>query len=203
MTTPRLRIVFFGTPDFAEASLRALAASEHEVVGVVTAPDRKAGRGQQLQPSRVKARRPSNWACPSPSPKSLRAPEFLDQLRAWNGDLFAVVAFRMLPEMVWAMPPRGTVNVHGSLPPDFRGCAHPACHRGRCGPHGRHVLLHHPRHRYRQPAPATFHARDAGRHGGFRLCTADGRRSRVARRHRRCPRGSPPPRRPPGPIDAR
>ena len=122
MTTPRLRIVFFGTPDFAEASLRALAASEHEVVGVVTAPDRKAGRGQQLQPSRVKEAA-LELGLPIAQPEKLRAPEFLDQLRAWNGDLFAVVAFRMLPEMVWAMPPRGTVNVHGSLLPDFRGAA--------------------------------------------------------------------------------
>jgi len=122
MTTPRLRIVFFGTPDFAEASLRALAASEHEVVGVVTAPDRKAGRGQQLQPSRVKEAALA-LGLPIAQPEKLRASEFLDQLRAWNGDLFAVVAFRMLPEMVWAMPPRGTVNVHGSLLPDFRGAA--------------------------------------------------------------------------------
>lgn len=122
MTTPRLRIVFFGTPDFAEASLCALAASEHEVVGVVTAPDRKAGRGQQLHPSRVKEAA-LDLGLPIAQPEKLRAPEFLDQLRAWNGDLFAVVAFRMLPEMVWAMPPRGTVNVHGSLLPDFRGAA--------------------------------------------------------------------------------
>ena len=120
MTTPRLRIVFFGTPDFAEASLRALAASEHEVVGVVTAPDRKAGRGQQLQPSRVKEAA-LELGLPITQPEKLRAPEFLDQLRAWNGDLFAVVAFRMLPEMVWGMPPEGTVNVHGSLLPDFGG----------------------------------------------------------------------------------
>lgn len=122
MTTPRLRIVFFGTPDFAEASLRALAASEHEVVGVVTAPDRKAGRGQQLQPSQVKEAA-LELGLPMAQPEKLRAPEFLDQLKAWNADLFAVVAFRMLPEMVWAMPPRGTVNVHGSLLPDFRGAA--------------------------------------------------------------------------------
>lgn len=119
---PPLRIVFFGTPDFAEASLRALAASEHEVVGVVTAPDRKAGRGQQLQPSRVKVAA-EELGLPMAQPEKLRNPLFLDILRSWNADVFAVVAFRMLPEVVWSMPPRGTINVHGSLLPDFRGAA--------------------------------------------------------------------------------
>ena len=122
MMTSRLRIVFFGTPDFAEASLRALAASDHEVVGVVTAPDRKAGRGQQLQPCRVKEAA-LELGLPIAQPDKLRAPEFLDQLKAWHADLFAVVAFRMLPEVVWSMPAKGTVNVHGSLLPDFRGAA--------------------------------------------------------------------------------
>ena len=122
MSSPRLRIVFFGTPDFAEAGLRALCESGHNVVGVVTAPDRKSGRGQQLLPSRVKLAA-LELGLPIAQPEKLRAPQFLSQLDIWNGDLFAVVAFRMLPEVVWAMPPMGTVNVHGSLLPDFRGAA--------------------------------------------------------------------------------
>jgi len=122
MMSTRLRIVFFGTPDFAEASLRALAASDHEVVGVVTAPDRKSGRGQRRQTSRVKVAA-IELGLPVIQPEKLRAPDFIARLEAWSADLFAVVAFRMLPETVWAMPPRGTVNVHGSLLPDFRGAA--------------------------------------------------------------------------------
>ena len=89
---------------------------------MVTAPDRKAGRGQQLQPCRVKEAA-LELGLPIAQPEKLRASEFLDQLKAWNADLFAVVAFRMLPEVVWSMPPKGTVNVHGSLLPDFRGAA--------------------------------------------------------------------------------
>lgn len=117
-----LRIVFFGTPDFAEASLRALAASNHEVVGVVTAPDRPAGRGHRLTPSRVKVAA-LELGLPLTQPDKLKAPSFLDQLDQWDADLFAVVAFRMLPEVVWSQPRVGTVNVHGSLLPDFRGAA--------------------------------------------------------------------------------
>ena len=128
---PALRIVFFGTPDFAEASLRALAASQHEVVGVVTAPDRPAGRGQRLQPSRVKVAAEA-LGLPLVQPEKLRAPEFLAQLDRWDADLFAVVAFRMLPEMVWSKPRIGSVNVHGSLLPDFRGAA-PIQHAVRAG----------------------------------------------------------------------
>lgn len=122
LMNPPLRIVFFGTPDFAEASLRALAASDHDVVGVVTAPDRKAGRGQQLQPSRVKVAA-EELGLPLAQPEKLRNPLFLEILRTWKADVFTVVAFRMLPEIVWSMPPRGTLNVHGSLLPDFRGAA--------------------------------------------------------------------------------
>ncbi len=121
-THPPLRIVFFGTPDFAEASLRALAASEHEVVGVVTAPDRPAGRGQRLQPSRVKVAA-VELGLPLAQPEKLRTTDFLATLDRWEADLYAVVAFRMLPEMVWSRPRIGTVNVHGSLLPDFRGAA--------------------------------------------------------------------------------
>jgi len=130
-TTPPLRIVFFGTPDFAEASLRALAASRHAVVGVVTAPDRPAGRGQRLQPSRVKVAA-LELGLPLSQPEKLRAPDFLATLDRWNADLYAVVAFRMLPELVWSRPRIGTVNVHGSLLPDFRGAA-PIQHAVRAG----------------------------------------------------------------------
>ena len=117
-----MRVAFMGTPDFAASSLAALLTSNHEVVGVVTAPDRKAGRGQQLQPCQVKEAA-LELDLPIAQPEKLRAAEFLDQLKRWNADLFAVVAFRMLPEVVWSMPPTGTVNVHGSLLPDFRGAA--------------------------------------------------------------------------------
>lgn len=121
-TPSPLRIVFFGTPDFAEAGLRALEASEHEVVGVVTAPDKRAGRGHKITTSAVKDAALS-LGLPVAQPERLRSPEFLSQLNRWNADVFCVVAFRMLPEMVWSMPRLGTVNVHGSLLPDFRGAA--------------------------------------------------------------------------------
>lgn len=117
-----LRIVFFGTPDFAEASLRALADSPHEVVGVVTAPDKPAGRGQRLAASAVKTAA-LELGLPLAQPVKLRSTSFDAQLRQWNADVFAVVAFRMMPESVWALPRLGTVNIHGSLLPDFRGAA--------------------------------------------------------------------------------
>lgn len=119
---PPLRVVFFGTPDFAEAGLRALHASRHEVVGVVTAPDKPAGRGRKLTPSAVKQAAIA-LDLPLAQPPKLRDPAFLETLDRWNADLFAVVAFRMLPEVVWNRPHRGTINVHGSLLPDFRGAA--------------------------------------------------------------------------------
>lgn len=114
--------MFFGTPDFAEAGLRALAASRHDVVGVVTAPDKPAGRGQRLATSAVKDAALA-LGLPLAQPPSLRDRHFLATLDAWEADLFAVVAFRMLPECVWSRPPMGTINVHGSLLPDFRGAA--------------------------------------------------------------------------------
>ena len=121
-TLPPLRIVFFGTPDFAEAGLRALNESPHEVVGVVTAPDKRAGRGHKISTSAVKEAARS-LGIPVAQPERLRSPEFLAQLNRWNADVFCVVAFRMLPEVVWSLPRLGTVNVHGSLLPDFRGAA--------------------------------------------------------------------------------
>ena len=117
-----LRIVFFGTPDFAAAALRALVQGQHQVVGVVTAPDKPAGRGQRLHTSAVKMEALEHGLALA-QPEKLREDSFQEQLKQWNADVFAVVAFRMLPEVVWSLPPLGTINVHGSLLPDFRGAA--------------------------------------------------------------------------------
>jgi methionyl-tRNA formyltransferase len=116
------RIVFMGTPEFAVASLDALIKAQHNVVGVITAPDKPAGRGMKINESAVKkyAREHSLNIL---QPEKLKNPEFLSQLKALNADLQVVVAFRMLPEAVWNMPPMGTVNVHASLLPKYRGAA--------------------------------------------------------------------------------
>lgn len=111
-----------GTPDFAVASLDALVAAGQEVVGVVTAPDRPSGRGQKINQSAVK-KYAVEKALQVLQPEKLKAPEFLSDLQALNADVFVVVAFRMLPEVVWAMPPKGTFNLHGSLLPKYRGAA--------------------------------------------------------------------------------
>ncbi|HEY8398963.1 MAG TPA: methionyl-tRNA formyltransferase [Flavihumibacter sp.] len=116
------RIVFMGTPEFAVASLDALVKNGFNVVGVVTAPDRPAGRGMQLQQSAVK-QYALQHGLPVLQPEKLRDPEFLEALDQWKPDLQVVVAFRMLPEIVWNRPPMGTVNVHGSLLPNYRGAA--------------------------------------------------------------------------------
>lgn len=116
------RIVFMGTPEFAVASLNALVEAGCNVVGVVTAPDKPAGRGMQLQQSAVKQYAVSK-NIPVLQPEKLKAPAFLDKLAALKADLQVVVAFRMLPEAVWNMPPMGTINVHGSLLPQYRGAA--------------------------------------------------------------------------------
>lgn len=117
-----LRIVFLGTPEFATTSLNALLQSKHEVVGVVTAPDKPAGRGQQLNESDVK-----KFAVQHElklfQPEKLRDENFIQELKNLNADLFVVVAFRMLPEVVWNMPRLGTLNLHGSLLPEYRGAA--------------------------------------------------------------------------------
>lgn len=117
-----LKVVFLGTPDFAVESLKAIQNSVHEVVGVVTMPDKKMGRGRKLQGSAVK-----NYAVetnlPLLQPEKLKNPDFLADLAAFQADIFVVVAFRMLPELVWNMPKHGTVNVHGSLLPQYRGAA--------------------------------------------------------------------------------
>lgn len=118
----RLRIIFMGTPEFAVASLNALLHSEHEVVAVVTVPDKPAGRGQKLQQSAVKQFAVSK-GLPVLQPEKLRNESFLEDLKGYAADLFVVVAFRMLPEVVWQMPPMGTFNLHGSLLPRYRGAA--------------------------------------------------------------------------------
>ncbi len=116
------RIVFMGTPAFAVASLSALLDAKMNVVGVVTAPDKPGGRGMQLQQSAVKQFAVAN-NLPLLQPEKLKSPEFFDALSAWKPDLQVVVAFRMLPEKIWSYPPMGTLNVHGSLLPQYRGAA--------------------------------------------------------------------------------
>lgn len=111
-----------GTPDFAVASLDALIRSGKEVVAVVTAPDKPAGRGQKLQQSAVKQYAVAHQL-PVLQPTKLKDEAFLEELRAFQADLQVVVAFRMLPVVVWDMPPKGTINLHGSLLPQYRGAA--------------------------------------------------------------------------------
>lgn len=117
-----MKIVFMGTPDFAATCLQNILNSNHEVVGVVTAPDRKAGRGRKVKASAVKELALKH-NLPIAQPEKLRSEEFHAQLKEWNADLGVVVAFRMLPEVVWKMPPKGTINLHASLLPQFRGAA--------------------------------------------------------------------------------
>lgn len=116
------RIVFMGTPDFAVASLKALVENGYNIVAVVTAPDKPAGRGMQLKASAVKEYALSQQL-PVLQPDKLKNPDFLESLKALQIDLQIVVAFRMLPEVVWNMPPMGTINVHASLLPQYRGAA--------------------------------------------------------------------------------
>ncbi|MEY4988117.1 MAG: hypothetical protein RL567_1896 [Bacteroidota bacterium] len=117
-----MRIVFFGTPDFAVASLEALIQANFNVVAVVTAPDKPAGRGQQLQSSAVK-QFAETQGLPVLQPIKLKDPVFVEELRLYKPDLQVIVAFRMLPEVVWNLPPLGTFNLHGSLLPNYRGAA--------------------------------------------------------------------------------
>lgn len=117
-----LRIVFMGTPEFAVASLDALVKAGGNIVAVVTAPDKPAGRGMNLQQSAVKKYAVENGLTVL-QPEKLKDPQFVEMLRSLNADLQVVVAFRMLPEVVWNMPPMGTINVHGSLLPQYRGAA--------------------------------------------------------------------------------
>ncbi len=117
-----MRIIFFGTPEFAVASLQALVKANMDVVAVVTAPDKPAGRGQQIQSSPVKVYAES-VGLPILQPVKLKDPSFLAELASYQADLQIIVAFRMLPEAVWNMPPMGTFNLHASLLPQYRGAA--------------------------------------------------------------------------------
>ena len=117
-----LRIVFMGTPEFAVAALDKLVQAGCSIVGVVTVPDKAAGRGMQLQQSAVKQYAIKHGLFIL-QPEKLKSPDFLEQLKNLQADLQIVVAFRMLPELVWNMPPMGTVNLHGSLLPQYRGAA--------------------------------------------------------------------------------
>ena len=117
-----MKIVYFGTPDFAVESLDAIMQSRHEVAAVVTVPDRQAGRGQKVVFSPVKEYALAH-NLPLLQPEKLRDEDFLRQLAAFQADMFVVVAFRMLPESVWNMPPHGTFNLHASLLPRYRGAA--------------------------------------------------------------------------------
>ncbi len=116
------RIVFMGTPEFAAHCLSTLIEQHFNVVGVVTVADKPAGRGQQIQESAVKKVALAN-DLPVLQPIKLKDEDFLADLRAFEADLFVVIAFRMLPEVVWNMPPMGSINLHGSLLPQFRGAA--------------------------------------------------------------------------------
>lgn len=117
-----MKIVFMGTPEFAVASLDELIKSGADIVGVVTAPDKPAGRGQKLNESAVKQYAVAN-GLKVLQPEKLKDPDFLTDLKALNAELQVVVAFRMLPEAVWNMPPKGTINLHASLLPQYRGAA--------------------------------------------------------------------------------
>nr|WP_262485857.1 methionyl-tRNA formyltransferase [Dyadobacter psychrophilus] len=121
MSTP-LRIIFMGTPEFAVPSLKSLVESNSNVVAVITVPDKPAGRGQKQTASPVKLYAEAQ-GIPVLQPEKLKNPEFLETLRSYKADLQVVVAFRMLPEVVWNMPPKGTFNLHSSLLPQYRGAA--------------------------------------------------------------------------------
>ncbi len=122
MNPKDLRIVFMGTPALAAFSLKKLCEGGYNVVGVVTAPDKPAGRGLKLQPSDVK-KYATEQGIPVLQPDRLKSPEFLEALKGLAPDVQVVVAFRMLPEAVWSLPPKGTFNMHASLLPQYRGAA--------------------------------------------------------------------------------
>lgn len=122
MHSKNIRIVFMGTPDFAVESLKALVENGYQVVGVITAPDKPAGRGRQISESAVKKYAVEN-NLNILQPEKLKNPEFIEELGSLKADLQIVVAFRMLPEIVWDMPPMGTFNLHASLLPQYRGAA--------------------------------------------------------------------------------
>ncbi|MDG2370983.1 MAG: methionyl-tRNA formyltransferase, partial [Flavobacteriales bacterium] len=117
-----MRIIFMGTPEFAIESLGKILTSSHQIEAVVTAPDRPAGRGKKLKSSTVKEFALSN-NIKILQPLNLKDSTFINDLKTINADLFVVVAFRMLPEIVWSMPKLGTINLHASLLPNYRGAA--------------------------------------------------------------------------------
>ena len=117
-----MKIVFFGTPHFAATNLNALINAGHDVVAVVSPPDSRKGRGKQLKPCAVKEVALEN-NIPVLQPLKLKSEDFIAELKAFNTDLFVVVAFRMLPESVWSLPKKGTINLHTSLLPNYRGAA--------------------------------------------------------------------------------
>ena len=117
-----MRIIYFGTPEFASSQLEAIISAGYEVAAVVTVPDKPAGRGKKIQSSDVKETA-LKYGLPVLQPVSLKSPQFIEELSSYNADLFVVVAFRMLPEVVWSMPPKGTFNLHASLLPQYRGAA--------------------------------------------------------------------------------
>lgn len=117
-----LRVVFMGTPEFAVAPLGSLLMNGYNVVSVVTTPDKPAGRGRTVTKSAVKLFAESNYL-PLLQPENLKNQVFIERLRRLNADVFVVVAFRMLPEEVWKLPPKGTINLHASLLPQYRGAA--------------------------------------------------------------------------------
>ena len=117
-----LKVVFFGTPEFAKNSLKAIHESKHEVVGVVTVADKASGRGQKIHESPVKTYAVDNNLRVF-QPEKLRNPKFLNEIRNLNADVFVVVAFRMMPKILFEMPEMGTFNLHASLLPDYRGAA--------------------------------------------------------------------------------
>lgn len=117
-----LKVVFFGTPEFAKTCLEAIHSSQHKVVGVVTVADKQAGRGQKISESPVKKFAAEHQLALF-QPEKLRNKDFLEEIKALQADIFVVVAFRMMPKALYAMPPRGTFNLHASLLPDYRGAA--------------------------------------------------------------------------------
>src|SRR6478609_7271378 len=117
-----LRIIFMGTPEFAVPSLEILIEQKFNVVAVITAPDKAQGRGQKITYSPVKESALKH-NIPVLQPTNLKSPEFLEELKSYQANLQIVVAFRMLPELVWAMPALGTFNLHASLLPQYRGAA--------------------------------------------------------------------------------
>lgn len=117
-----MKVVFMGTPEFAAICLERILESEHEVVGVITVPDKPAGRGQKLSQSAV-AKLAIERNLNLLQPVKLKNPEFIHSLQSLNADAFVVVAFRMLPKEVWQIPQKGTFNLHASLLPDYRGAA--------------------------------------------------------------------------------